>query len=415
MKCHIAEDLMPEYIEGLCSMETKEQLEEHLTGCERCRKKMEEMQETQEKSAAGFDEIQPFKKIERELKKNRIKKGIAIIVLIIVCGVFGVLTTGQLFPSLPCPSYDSLMYRYKAKQIAQKLVDGRIREILKSTGTSFDVSNQNGDEHDAFFYDVSERIYQSYEKTFKGKDVKIDVKGVTYTDNADWYSTPDTNIQYSAYSVDLLLRVGEERVSMQVIFKDRYNYGISIWNGEETYMGERFDEDYIHSFGYYIEDMNYYLDYYKYSCIGYNVANYITSRRINIQNSETAEEIGKEGFSSGFYSFYFVRNCMEMPVINKETGVTEYAVKIGDGLYNVLSRCKSNDFQLIDKEYNEEEKKYDAVLYWRVTDLEGKQCIMTKKFYYGPLGYEPVDGEEIICPETGFDHEIISELEKIFD
>lgn len=106
---------------------------------------------------------------------------------------------------------------------------------------------------------------------------------------------------------------------------------------------------------------------------------------------------------------------MEMPVINKETGVTEYAVKIGTGFYNVLSRCSSNDFQLIDKEYNKEEKKYDTVLYWRVTDQKGKQCIMTKKFYYGPFGYEPVDGEEIICPETGFDHEIISELEKIFD
>lgn len=413
MKCYIVQDLLPEYIEGLCSAETEKEIEEHLADCEHCKKKMEEMQETEGKSAAGFDEIQPFKKIGRELKKNRIKKVIAIMLLVIVCGVFGVLTIGQIFPSLSCPSYDSLMYRYKAKQIAQKLVDGEIKEVLKSTGTSYDVRNSTGEGHDIFFYDVADRISQSYEKTFKGKEVTIDVEGVTYSDNTDGYWTPDTNIQYPVYGVDLRLEVEDKLVSVQIIFKDRYNYDIHISNGKENY--EYFEEEYVNSFEYYIQDMSCYLYYYKDSCMGYNVANDITSGRINIQNSETAEEIGKDGFSDGFYSFYFVRDCTGMPIVDKETKVSEYAAQIGNGLYEVLSRCKSNDFQLTDGGYNEGEKKYDAVLYWRVTDLQGKQCIMTKNFYYGPFGYEPVDDKEIICPEAGFDREVTSELERIFD
>lgn len=425
MKCHIVEDLLPEYIEDLCSEETRLEIEAHLADCENCRKKSEAMQENEGKPAAGFDEIQPFKKIEKELKKNRIKKVVAIVLLILVCGVFGILTVGQIFPSLSCPSYDSLMYRYRAKQIARKLVDGKIEEVLKDTGTSFDASNMNyWSAHDPFFYDVAEHLSESYEKAFKGKGVTIDVDGVTYSNNSDdaeRYWTPDTNIQYSVYRVDLMLKVEDKTVFMVIIFEGRYNYRINIRNEEEKYADPYFAKEDVDTFEYCIRDMNYYFNYYRDACIGCNVARYIMSRRINLLTPERVKEIGEEGFASGFYTLYFVEDCMKIPLLDEEAKtiadypMTQYDEKVGKSLYQIVSRCKSNDFQLTEGVYNKDEKKYDAVLYWRVTDRKGKQCILAKNFYYGPFGYEPVDDKEIICPEAGFDREVTAELEKIFD
>ena len=37
MKCNIARDLLPLYFDGLCSDETRKQLEEHIENCESCK------------------------------------------------------------------------------------------------------------------------------------------------------------------------------------------------------------------------------------------------------------------------------------------------------------------------------------------------------------------------------------------
>lgn len=43
LKCHIVEDLLPLYIDGMCSEETKKDVKEHLDVCVRCRHIYEEM------------------------------------------------------------------------------------------------------------------------------------------------------------------------------------------------------------------------------------------------------------------------------------------------------------------------------------------------------------------------------------
>ncbi len=44
MKCEIIRDLMPLYLDDVCSVETKKVVKEHLAGCEECRKYMQQMQ-----------------------------------------------------------------------------------------------------------------------------------------------------------------------------------------------------------------------------------------------------------------------------------------------------------------------------------------------------------------------------------
>lgn len=419
MKCFIVEDLLPEYLEDLCSPETKQAIEEHVLICKNCRKKLDEMKENNDPKNKGGatrpEDIQPFKKIRKELKKNRIKKSVAILLLIVVCGVFGVLTIGQFFPSLDCPSYDSLMYRFRARQIAQKLADGDIKEILKGCSTNIDLSNLGGDTHSSFFYDVSDRLTELHEKIFKGRDVSIHVDSVSYYDR---YFVPydDSDDVYGpepCYHVRLTLDVGEGKVFMLIRFDNKYSYLPDIWTGEmssaEYVVDKATDEN---SLEYNIQAFGRYLEYYRCCCTGMVVEDYMTSLRVSCQNSET---ITKECCTSGFLSYYLTDDCTKLGIINEDTGCTDYSEKTGSGFYEIIKRCQSNNFRITKNDYNEAEKKYDATLYWKVTDLNGRECIMHKAFYYGPTGLQPVDDTETICPEDGFDSEITDNMKTMFD
>ena len=45
MKCEIIRDLLPVYTEGLCSLETKKEVEDHLETCEDCRREYIQMKQ----------------------------------------------------------------------------------------------------------------------------------------------------------------------------------------------------------------------------------------------------------------------------------------------------------------------------------------------------------------------------------
>lgn len=45
IKCTIIQDILPLYIDGVVSQDTKEMVEEHLQDCENCRKEYESMKQ----------------------------------------------------------------------------------------------------------------------------------------------------------------------------------------------------------------------------------------------------------------------------------------------------------------------------------------------------------------------------------
>lgn len=64
--CNIVQDLLPNYIEELCSEETNKQIGEHLAECEVCDAKYKEMtEELPTEQAVSLEEIQPMKKIRK--------------------------------------------------------------------------------------------------------------------------------------------------------------------------------------------------------------------------------------------------------------------------------------------------------------------------------------------------------------
>lgn len=429
MECHVIEDLLPSYADDICSPETRQEVEDHLQECEMCRARLEQMKQYNESAEAGepvgIQDIRPFQKISRKMKHNRTVKVVAIALLIIVCGVFGVLTVGQFFPTLDCPSYDSILCRFQAKEIARKLVSGdedQIREALVGIGTDYG-SKLLDSERNYLINDVAGHLAEN-QTSFA--NAKIHVDEVSYCVE-EYYVDEEEGPQpfgtkYAYYLVQLTVQCAGGEMYMDIGFHNRNQYVVHMRTGEyfQELVKKGMDEN---SLEYQVIDINKYLDYYLSSCFLQRVETPLLNGRISNQNAEALnlrnqdEETTEayDPFDTGFYTDYLTEDCMKPGVEKEGVYCTEYSQQTGQRLYQILSRCQSNQFQMTDQRYNQTEKKFDATLYWEITDLNGKKCIMTKAFYFGPSGYEPADDTETICAEDGFNDDLVQKMKQLFD
>lgn len=76
ISCDVIGDLYPVYNEGLCSDDTRQLVESHLTECERCRRLYADFQPVQTPETKSPDSADAFRKLNRKL---RIRKFFAII------------------------------------------------------------------------------------------------------------------------------------------------------------------------------------------------------------------------------------------------------------------------------------------------------------------------------------------------
>ena len=80
--CNIIQDLLPSYVDGLCSAESQRAVEEHVRGCEPCRQTLDAMQAKEYElpdPAQNIKKKRPFQKL-----RNRVLSLIMAVVL--VCG-----------------------------------------------------------------------------------------------------------------------------------------------------------------------------------------------------------------------------------------------------------------------------------------------------------------------------------------
>lgn len=84
MRCEIIQDLLPNYIDGLTSPVTNQEIEKHLEECKKCHETLQDMNETFEPSSESLKSIDPFLKI----KESQIRKIIlAVFITIALVGV----------------------------------------------------------------------------------------------------------------------------------------------------------------------------------------------------------------------------------------------------------------------------------------------------------------------------------------
>lgn len=97
MKCETIRDLVPLYIDGMVSEETKKEVEKHLKTCKECRICYQEMTgEIHHASAITDEEIQDVKIIKKIKNKNRRKTAGIFAGAILVVGIMGTFLLSQM-------------------------------------------------------------------------------------------------------------------------------------------------------------------------------------------------------------------------------------------------------------------------------------------------------------------------------
>lgn len=83
MNCDIIQDLIPSYVDGICSDATKEYVEEHVRECNQCRKQVEIYRDT-EISDHNIEQkqIDGFKKYRRHMKSMNLLSMVLVLLLI---------------------------------------------------------------------------------------------------------------------------------------------------------------------------------------------------------------------------------------------------------------------------------------------------------------------------------------------
>ena len=117
ISCRIIEDLLPLYVDGVCSEESKKYIESHISTCEECHKKLEEMKYSIPKSEIqnNIDDGAMLKKLSDTWKaktKLNIKSSI-------FCIIIYVLAIGTLFIS---QIGEQAYYRFETKYMVASII-----------------------------------------------------------------------------------------------------------------------------------------------------------------------------------------------------------------------------------------------------------------------------------------------------
>jgi len=88
VSCEIIKDLMPLYLDGVCSNDSNAAIDEHLMACENCKAELQAMQNSFPLNSVGknLNEAEAVKNLSKRWKKGMkwsLLKGILITVLVI--------------------------------------------------------------------------------------------------------------------------------------------------------------------------------------------------------------------------------------------------------------------------------------------------------------------------------------------
>ncbi|ARJ39284.1 hypothetical protein SporoP8_10625 [Sporosarcina ureae] len=86
MRCNIIQDLLPSYIDGICSEETAAEVQTHIEECVQCNKMMQMMQQpTQHIVESKFEEAkEPFKRINKKRRFQVITASLLTFLIMII-------------------------------------------------------------------------------------------------------------------------------------------------------------------------------------------------------------------------------------------------------------------------------------------------------------------------------------------
>ena len=92
MKCEVIRDLLPLYIDGVCSDESKELIEEHIKECEKCQSYLSSLKESSNIENEYYDKESEERKknfivnMKKEINRKKIVTALITICVLVLAG-----------------------------------------------------------------------------------------------------------------------------------------------------------------------------------------------------------------------------------------------------------------------------------------------------------------------------------------
>ncbi len=162
-ECNIIQDILPLYAEGMVSPDTASYVEEHLKGCEACRKKYERTKEKEPEHAKRAADAIPLRRLRKKMAARRIQT-------IALTAVFVAALLVSAFAVLDAPAY--LPYS-QGLVTAEPIGDCGLRIAFGEEVTDFSYSIYPDPNGGSFYYCEVQAWNSLWDKLFAGsKDSK---------------------------------------------------------------------------------------------------------------------------------------------------------------------------------------------------------------------------------------------------
>lgn len=441
MKCYIVDDLLPEYIEQLCSPETSNEIDAHIASCKKCRDKLNAMTakitsgdegESNSISAnSAAKSFNPFLKIQQRMKREKRKKIILIFCIAFLACIFIYFGVVQVFPELDAPvSYEKIIYSVRAKQLANDIINGNNEAILKGinnfVGMKGTVSLDVSKSFSQFYSDTSEKLSELHKEAFPTGNYRVKVDQITYHSFNYYSTTIDTDVPENIgyYETYVTISSADRNIPIIIFFFNKDSYIVTL----DTYSKDSLYTEYI-------DEINYfdYIKFFDATINGSEINSYIVNQALrpgkNVSNS-----------NYDFFDLFcnrFSKDC-SIPVVTdglseeemallKEispdndyqyydlVGCTDYYNQLKSIITEIYLQSETIAFKIDSNEYDTNAKKMSATLYWEINDANGNYAIMIKDFYVGPYGFEAVDNDEAIYADDEFDEKLMQKMADLFD
>ena len=147
-RCGIIKDLLPLYVDHVCSDESKELIDEHLLECEKCKSYMDSLRESQDVEDVAYDEEKERRKVKMMLgmKKKIVSRNILVAVFTVL--ILGVACTSVVHylkrTTVPIPETKQMEVVYENDDLILNITDAiwsdasGVRFTLTEDGKSYE-------------------------------------------------------------------------------------------------------------------------------------------------------------------------------------------------------------------------------------------------------------------------------------
>lgn len=405
MNCNIIKDLLPSYIDGLCSAETEREIKEHLMNCDACKKVYEAMQteitdEMVEQLGMRNDEKQQelsvFRSMKKVMQKRLTAKIVSLSVAILVILFMIVLVLTQFHPEWEILNYQQYVLRTKALNMSEKLIEGESDSFLNEILLGMKKNDVMIDERVKQM--VINGIDDLQKQYISGKDIKVKVS------QTSWFK------ETGEYSVTTSFVGDEFEVGIVYLFENEDSYMISGQMSVSSDCDEKIDlMKYSNGICKWVQF------YLLYICKGGGILEHTCDWTNDLEG-----EIALSDYIGMQFDDYFTSDCMDLHLENvDEDG---FAVRVEDenvanwsnNFSKAMEQVKLTDIIEKIETFDETEGKMRITTVWKFEDEQMRQGVMLKDLYCGPAGLEPAKEKALVLGE-GMEQEVLDAMAKIFE